>query len=172
VSRTTLRFDQAAIDRHEFDVGIGPRGQPLIAYKADLPAKHPDAGKLHVRRLEEKGWSEPEKIDGDGETIDGDIRVVWHEGRTLISWVQAEDYYGRNSVLSGSFRRMAILDAQTWSSTRWVAREPAERGKGAPVAGTSPGVYVDEHGGVHMAWGMCSYCLVAELNEGTVQAGK
>jgi len=173
VNRETMTFDKAPIDSSEFDLGIAPKGRVLVAYKADLPKEHPDAQKVHVRYRAESGWSEPEKIDGEGEALHGNFRVVGNDQQALVSWTQNESYYGGRGVLCATFRRQAITDGKSWSPARWIAREPTLRGNGRPVGGMFlRAACVDKNGGVHMAWDACSYCLTARLGPAPIEAEK
>jgi hypothetical protein len=158
-----LRFDDAPIDGHEFAVGFDSQQRLLMAYKADLPEKHKDANKVHVRYRTEKEWSAPEKIESGGDPLFGEFRIVSFGKQTLVTWQQREFYLLDGGVLGATFRRLAVTDGKTWTKPRWIAREPTLRGDGVPVSGTDLGLCVDRTGSVHMVWGGCAYCLAAQL---------
>ncbi len=163
VSIEALHFETAPIDGEEFDLGVDPRGRVLLAYKPDLPEEHADSLKVHVCHRTASGWSDAKKLASEAERLHGDIRIVGNDKRTLVTWTQTESYYQRGSVLVRGYRRLAMTDGKSWSSPRWIAREPTLRGNGRPVGALNPSICVDKDGGVHMVWGICSYCRVARL---------
>src|SRR5262249_43457716 len=118
VESRPLLFEKSPVDREEFDLGMDFKGRALLAYKADLPKDHADARKLHIRRLDGKGWTEPELVGGEGEELFGMVRVVGTGRRTLVSWVAREETKLGGGILVSSVRRLAVTDGTSWSPSR------------------------------------------------------
>jgi hypothetical protein len=167
VERGPLQFETAPVYRDEFDIGIDPQGRVLLAYKADLPQRHPDALMVHIRRRDGKCWTEPEKIGGDGEMLFGSVRVAWTDRQTMVSWLAREETKVGRGILVHSVRRLSITDGKSWSRSRFLAQS----GGGLPRFGRTPAgpislsLCVDKQGDVHAVWGSpeAFYCLAAGL---------
>jgi hypothetical protein len=164
VKAEPLKFDQAPLHRDDFDLGIDPEGQLLLAYKADLPEDHCDTLKVHIRRRDGKGWTEPETVGGEGEVLFGDIFVVWCEGRTLVSWLSREKYTEGGFATVKGVRRFSVHDGKCWTASRWCALETDLVGGHGPMGAIRPGICIDKNGRVHMAWGS-SHCVVTQLKK-------
>jgi len=158
-----MQFPSAAIERDESDLGIDPQGRVIVAYKADLPEKHLDSRKIHVRRRVDGHWTGPEKIGGEGEALSGEIRVVWGPEQTLVTWIASEEYKERGGGLWKGIRRFSVDDGESWSPSRWIARFPTLRGNGVPLTALNLGICVDQDGGVHICEETRHYCHVFTL---------
>ncbi len=162
VNAEPLKFDQAAIHEDNFDLGIDLEGRLLLAYKADLPKDDRESLKVHIRRRDGKGWTNPETIGGEGEVLFGDIVVVWCEGRTLVSWLSREKYSTGGFVTVKAVRRFSVHDGKSWTSSRRCAWESGLVGGHDLMGAIRPGVCIDKDGRVHLAWGS-SHCVVTQL---------
>jgi hypothetical protein len=161
VNAEILRFDQAPIHKGNFDLGIDPEGQLLLAYKADLPEGRHDTLKVHIRRRDGNRWTNPETVGGEGEVFFGHILVVWYEGRTLVSWLSREEYTAGRSVTVKAVRRFSIHDGKSWTPSRRCAWEAGLLGRDL-MGAIRPGACIDKDGRVHMVWGS-SHCVVTQL---------
>ena len=165
-----LRFDGAAIERDAFDLGIDPQGRVIIAYKADLPDKHPDAQAPCAAAGGDR-WSPAEKIGGEGEHLSGSVHVVWGAERTLVTWLVREEYTERGGVLVKGFRRFSIDDGNH-GRPRAGWRVGPLRGNGVPITAQYPAFCVDRDGCVHMCDETFSYCLIAKLGSTNKAVGR
>jgi hypothetical protein len=164
VKAESLKFDQAPIHQDNFDLGIDPGGQLLLAYKSDLPEGHRDTLKVHVRRRDGKGWTNPETVGGEGEVLFGDVFVVWCAGGTLVSWLSREEYTAGRFVTVKAVRRFSIHDGKSWTRSRRCALESGLFGSSDFMGAIRPGVCIDKDGRVHMAWDS-SHCVVTQLKK-------
>lgn len=163
----SLRLDHAQLYKDEFDLGIDPKGRVLLAYKADVAKEHIHARRVHVRYREGNRWTEPEMIGGEGDLLFGNIRVVWNNDRTAVTWLCREEYPSgeKGTVRWQAVRRLSVTDGKAWSPSRWVAWESNEPHRKALMGDQRPGICVDGGGRIHMAWGSpCyHYCVVDAL---------
>jgi hypothetical protein len=164
VNTEPLKFDQAPIHQDDFDLGMDPEGQVLLAYRADLPEGQPQALQVHIRRRDGKGWSKPQTVGGEGEVLFGDIFVVSCEGRILVSWLSRESYRAGGGVTVKGMRRYSVHDGKSWTASRWCASETDLVGGRSPMGAIRPGVCIDKDSRVHMAWGS-SYCVLPQLKQ-------
>jgi hypothetical protein len=164
VNAEPLKFDQAPIHQDNFDLGIDPEGQLLLAYKADLSEGHRETLKVHIRRRDGKGWTNRETVGGEGELLFGDIFVVWCEGRTLVSWLSREKSTAGGFVTVKAVRRFSVHDGKSWTFSRRCALESGLGGGYDLMGAIRPGVCIDKDGRVHMAWGS-SHCVVTQLKK-------
>ncbi len=166
-----LRFDRAPVYGEEFDLGMDPEGRVLLAYKADLPDRHPDALKVHIRRRYGDRWGEPELVGGPGAPIHHSVRLVWSDRQTLVSWLSEEvtNIYITKGFLVHKERWLAITEGRSWSTPRYLAAtESKAEGYGlvrSPVGPDLLGFCVDKNTNVHAAWGNWEpfHCIAAWL---------
>jgi len=169
VQTEAVVFARSPIDQGKFNLGLLPDGKLFLAYKARIPDTHPDANKLHIRYRDSGKWTAPTLIDGQAGALQGHVYTAWSTRGTFVSWLAREEYAVGGGVASTSVRRYSTTDESTWSPSRWTAKYDSGTLGGTarseiPVGPIWCGICIDSRDRVHMAWGSCSYSVVADLS--------
>jgi hypothetical protein len=145
-----LRFAKAPPHQDGLDLGIGPDGRVLLAYKAELPQRHPGALKVHARWRDGNTWTRPQTVDGPWEVPPEDFYVVWTDRRAMVTWLSREKTTRGGVVLVHGVRRVSVTDGKSWSTPRPLATSggglPSLGRRRVPVGPLSLSTYVASRG--------------------------
>jgi hypothetical protein len=173
----TQRKTALPIHGDDYDVAIGPAGQFMIAYRAELPEGHPDRDAVFVRAWSTDRWSEPTLVGRQSGRMLGSVYMVAANARVLLSWQHRATYTSANMKVVGPVRSYATFDGTAWGPPTPACTIPVAAGGAAPRSILAPrggafanaffpALHADARGRIHLAWngdGSSYHALITEL---------